>query len=218
MLGSNQGAGKAGKNRPQSHPLAKWVSVAALLIVSMSARAVEPSNPTDFSAEESQIPQSPSAPPSLSQQAPTDLFHCERKFVYQGKTLDCDSNIQRDGENLRPIIQDVPAAISELDAYQRNRRTLRKTAYVASLGVLAMIAGYFATHATGNGKFRNDDTSLRTLSYLVVGGAVLTAGSFIYGFTLYKTNESHLGNAINEFNQARPNTPIEIQFSTGIRF
>ena len=96
----------------------------------------------------------PTAPPSYLHIAQPDPFGCHRKIVYQGKTLDCDTNVQRDGENLRPIIKDVPAAVSELDTYQRNRRNLKYTAYAFSAAILIALGGYIATRVSGtNGQF-----------------------------------------------------------------
>jgi hypothetical protein len=167
-------------------------------------------------ATASETPQSPSAPPSLTQKAPTDPFRCQRQFVYQGRTLDCDSQVRRDAEKLRPILKDVPAAVSELDAYQQGRRALRYTAYTASIGLaVAIVASFFAK------PFRNppeEGFTLKPASYLVIGGALATVGSFVFGFSLYQSNESHLNEAVNQFNIARPDTPIALEFKTGISF
>jgi hypothetical protein len=53
---------------------------------------------------------------------------------------------------------------------------------------------------------------------LVLSGASLTAGSFIYGFTSARANETHLNEAVRLHNLAKPDRPIELQFSTGIGF
>jgi hypothetical protein len=164
------------------------------------------------------IPQAPSAPPVLVQKIPLDPFRCQRKFVYQGKAYDCDTQVRRDGENLRPILKDVPEAVAELDTYQRGRRNLRYTAYTATLGLATALVGYISNVATNEGRFRNGDLSLPFGSYLMLGGVLATSGSFVYGFSVYRTNESHLTEAVSLFNQARPNTPIALEFKTGIAF
>ena len=168
-----------------------------------------------FGKEEIEIPQTPTAPPSLLQVIPPDPFHCHRKIVYQGKTLDCDTNVRRDGENLRPIIKDVPSAVSELDQYQSNRRNLRYVGYVASAGFALALLGYFGSRGT-NG-FRNAG-ALTPAGIVTLSGLGIALGSFSYGFYLYKSNESHLTSAVNDFNQARPKTPIELEFKTGFSF
>jgi hypothetical protein len=207
--------GKGGESRPGSPAGVAFTTLVAFSF-SLTAQGADPT----YRTEESKIPKNPTAPPSLTQQIPLEQFHCERRFVYQAKALDCDSNVQRDGENLRPILQDTPAAVAELDTYQHNRRTLRSAAYVASAGLLVALVGFFATR--GDNNFRDfspgGNGALRPAAYLMLGGAALAAGSFVYGFTVYKTNETHLGNAVSEFNKTHPGNPIELQFSTGISF
>src|SRR5690348_3928332 len=80
--------------------------------------SMDPSNcqgASSFEKEESDIPVKPSAPPALTQKIPGYSPHCERYFEYRGKWLECDSNVSRDGEALRSIMNDVPSAIAELD-------------------------------------------------------------------------------------------------------
>src|SRR5690348_8101983 len=79
--------------------------------------------------ETSGIPRMPSAPPVLSKKLPVEEFSCTRMVRYRGQTINCDSNLRWDGENLRPIFEDNPAAINELNAYQSNRRSLNNLAY-----------------------------------------------------------------------------------------
>jgi hypothetical protein len=166
--------------------------------------------------EESEIPKNPTAPPSLLQSIPPDPFHCHRIVVYMGKPIDCDSNVRRDGDNLRRIIKDVPSAVSELDTYQNNRRNLRYTAYAASAGLLVTLVGYFGTR--GDHGFRDENSHLTPLALVALSGLTFGIGSAIFGFALYKSNESHLTASINNFNAARPNTPIELEFKTTFPF
>jgi hypothetical protein len=147
----------------------------------------------------------PSAPPSLFKKSAPESFRCQRMFVYDGKVYGCDSNVRPDGEGIRPLLSDVPAANAELNIYQTNRATLRNTAYVGSLGLALMISAAFL--GKGHGK-----------QALLLGGGSITAGSFIYGFTSARANERHLDEAVRLHNLAKPDKPIELQFSTGIGF
>lgn len=223
------------------------------------------------------IPRNPTAPPSLAQPAPVNPFSCQRTFVFQGEALGCDSNVQQDAERLRPIIQGVPAAVEELNMYQRNRRTMSQSAYITTLGVGVMLAGfllsrpafeqstittggylvlggaaaaitgvayrYGAAQASG-GSLLQDSTSLayigaislglalagfatdhppfrggvRPGGYFVLGGLGLGVAGFGFALGIRRANEFHLGRAVEAYNQARPDKPIELQFSTEINF
>jgi hypothetical protein len=198
----------------------KFRAIAAftLLAFSLGAGAAEPPASQSFSREENQIPRNPTAPPSLYQQAPPDSFRCERIFVHRKKALDCDSNVQQDGERLRPVLQSTPAAIRELDLYQRNRHSLRNVAYMVSAGVAVTLASVLFVKLTGDHSIRYNGQSLKPVAYGIFAGLGFAVGSFIYGVSLSKTNESHLGNAVQEYNKTHSTTPIELQFSTGISF
>jgi hypothetical protein len=228
-----------------------------------------------YNKEEGQIPQSPTAPPALSQPKIIDMFHCDRTFVYKGKALTCDSNVQQDGERLRPILEDTPEAMEQFTTYQRNRRNLKNVAYMTSVGVATILAGYLISRppvpdvTIRNGGYlvlagagiaigslayalapvsKDDDThmtkaayilgvgiasilagylldhppleggTIKPGGYLVLSGLTFTIGSFAYGLSLSRTNETYLGSAIKEYNRAHSNQPIELQFSTGIKF
>lgn len=160
------------------------------------------------------IPQSPSAPPVLGVPSPpTRNFGCQRQFMYQGKLMDCDSNLHPDAEKLRPIISDVPAAIAELDTYQLNRYSIRRLAYTSTMGLaLAGIGTLIAS------QYFSGTQQVLVRNFTVIPGLLITGGSAVYGFSLLKVNEKHLTNAVEFYNQARPDNRIELQFSTGIRF
>jgi hypothetical protein len=151
------------------------------------------------------VPDTPNAPPSLFKGSAPESFRCQRTFVYNGKIIGCDSNVRPDGEGLRPYLADVPAANAELNTYQRNRASLRNTAYFGSLGLAVLLAGAVAGGGTGK-------------QLLLLGGGSIMAGSFLYGFTTLRTNENHLNEAVRLHNLAKPDKPIELQFSTGIGF
>jgi hypothetical protein len=187
------------------HLLILWLCLSMTLGVMTPAWAAAAPAQT----QAGQIPHSPSTPPSLNQKVPPDLFNCKRKFVYQGRTLDCDSELARDGENLRPIVQTVPEAESELNIYQRDRSRIQKLAYVGSVGLASALIGTVV--------FRRVEglNTIALRNVTVLGGLGLVAGSTLLGLALLSTNESHLSRSVDLYNQARPSTPIQIQFSTG---
>jgi hypothetical protein len=188
----------------------------AIVFTALSAIFIQVAHAAPPADEESDIPKTPTAPPSLLQAIPVDPFHCHRIVVYQGKPIDCDSNVRRDGDNLRRIIKDVPAAIAELDTYQKNRRNLKYTAYAASAGLLVTLVGYFGSR--GDHGFRNANSQLTPAAIVALSGLTFSIGSMAFGFYLYESNESHLTEAINDYNLARPNAPIELEFKTGMHF
>ena len=174
--------------------------------------------------DEMQIPSTPSAPPGLVQKRAPSIAHCERYFLYQGKKIECDSNLGSDGEVLRPLMKDVPSAVSELDTYQHNRWVARNLAYLGTAGLIVLIAGamfgrekYIDTSTNINSGKEGDRLNLLG-RYLYYGGAGVAGGSGIYGFSLVRSNEAHIGNAVENYNRVNPDNLIELQFSTGIHF
>lgn len=170
-----------------------------------------------FAAQDVSIPKKPTAPPTLITRIPTDSFRCQRFFKYKGQKIACDSNIRSDGENLRPFLENIPQALAELELYQKNRAELGKAAYVGSLGLFVAIAGsLLSLQYRQDGNPTNTSISIRNIS--MIGGAGIMIGSFISTISFIKTNETHIGNAVNFYNQAHPESPIELQFNTGIQF
>jgi hypothetical protein len=163
-------------------------------------------------AQPAPIPSRPVAPPALSHKAPPEVFSCQRFYVWKGRQLECDSQLARDGENLRPILSDVPAAEAELNSYQRTRRQVRILAYTSTFGLAMIVAGYFIAQSVGG----TQGVTVRNV--VMGGGAALSAGSIFFGLGLLKANEARLGKAVSIYNHARPDTPIELEFSTGFRF
>jgi hypothetical protein len=155
----------------------------------------------------------------LTIEVPKQSFHCQRSFVYDGKTLSCDSNIRQDGEGLRPILMKTPAALAELETYQRNRRSIRSAAYFGTaglvLGFLGLIIGSQISNPDGSGPSL---TGIAVRNTLLLSGIGLAGGSFLYGFSLMRGNEEHLIRATQHYNAANPNKPIELKFDTGITF
>lgn len=161
-------------------------------------------------------PRKPTPPPAIPQPKVTDAFRCERKFTYQGRVFDCDSNVQRDAERLRPLMTDVPGALADLDTYQRNRQNVRNAAYVGSVGLLVAIAGLLVsrTFTDSNGNLTGTGTEVR--SYSTLGGGGLAVITFAYGWVTLHKNELYVDDAVRLHNQAHPGTPIEL--TTGFSF
>lgn len=180
--------------------------LSGLLLVILTVSVCSPATSAwAAQADVSSVPNTPSAPPSLFKRAAPESFRCERLYSYDGKLIGCDSNVRPDGEGIRPLLSDVPAANTELNIYQRNRASLRNTAYFGTLGLAILIAG--AVAGGGSGK-----------QVMLLSGGSIMAGSFLYGFTSLRANESHLNEAVRLHNLAKPDKPIELQFSTGIGF
>jgi hypothetical protein len=188
--------------------------VATLLLLASPAWAAGgPTGPT-YETQEAAIPKLPKAPPPIAGGAPSDTFRCTRYFTWKGKKFECDSFVRQDAENLRTIVADVPEAVNELNDYQATRASIHNTAYIASAGILLSILG-FVLHA----RFHDDkpvgQAITRGVSFAGLGAA---AGSFIYALGTIQANEMRLGSAVQYYNNARPDTPIELHFSTGIAF
>lgn len=161
------------------------------------------------------IPKTPTAPPTLFRRTPPETFRCQRSFNYDGKTYGCDSNVRSDGEGLRPLIKDIPEANIELNNYQRRKLTLENTAYMGSLGILLLIAGF--VWPTGSNLDSSGNVSPPAVRSLMIwGGAGIFAGSLFYGYTANRSNENKLAEAVQIHNEKKPDKPILIQFSTGL--
>jgi hypothetical protein len=157
-----------------------------------------------WAADAPEIPDRPSAPPPLSQVTPPDVFRCERNFSHKGKTYSCDSNVRLDGETLRPLFADIPAATSELNLYQRNRRNLRNAAYMGSLGLVVTVVGLIISRPPIR------DGEIKPGGFIAFGGLGVTTASFSYALGLAWANETHLDNSIWAHNQARPQSPVAL--------
>lgn len=180
----------------------------------LTAQAAPPS----FSSNPQTIPEQPTIPSPLQSIPTIDPFQCDRQFIYRGEKLNCDSATRQDGERLRPIIANVPEAVEELNIYQQNRRSVRVAAYVSTIGLLVAVGGFFLSrsYTDENNQLTEQGNTLRIIS--VGGGLGLSLGSVLYGISVLRNNEQHLGRAVQKFNDANPKDSIEIQFSTGFLF
>ena len=197
-----------------------WLTVALAFWVpgsraeSPSLESLGPIPPSNAETEFLKIPRVPSAPPAITRKTAEEFPHCERFFLYRGKKIECDSNLGNDGERLRSIMRDVPPALAELDIYQANQNKIRNVAYVGTAGLLTIILGSVVTRTP----FDPVTGSPRFGGYAILGGALAVVNSLIYGLSMVKVNESHLGRAVDHFNQAHPDSPIELKFSTEVNF
>jgi hypothetical protein len=55
-------------------------------------------------------------------------------------------------------------------------------------------------------------------SVFQIGGLALTTGGFLYSFSLLRTNERLIPEAVDAWNRARPEDKIELKFEAGWRF
>ena len=191
-----------------------WSWVVGMLLgctPTLLCAAPVPSSPTPHGSDVEDVTRGgPTAPPQLEIPKTPELFNCDRAVAYQGQVFNCDTYTTRDGERLRPVLSQVPAALSELDFYQAERRSLRTAAYVGSAGLLSLIAGIFIN------KFANPDDGsnlAQAISVMRWGGLAVTGSALVYGFVTYRVSENRLMHAIDTYNQARPRDPLTIQFS-----
>lgn len=155
------------------------------------------------------------APPSVSaRKIPDNPFRCDRLIQYRGKSLPCDSALRRDGESLRAIFEksQSTSALEELDAYQAGRNQVRYSAYVGTAGLLiaatgGLLANLFIDESRQTA--RQD-----TAKVLRISGIGLTVGSVIFGLSALRSNESHLQNAIIQYNASQPDKPISVLFKS----
>lgn len=181
-------------------------SFAPALVLSKHAMAAEPPI-----SEYQGIPTSPSVPTLRTQKRTMNILKCERQFLYRGKRFECDSHLEADAERLRPVLAQVPAALAQLNEYQKIRKDVKKLAYAGGLGFLLIIGGSLAGSASGT--FASD---ARTIG--VGGGIAILATTLITGLASLQASENRLDRAVEIYNRERPQDPIELQFSTGFQF
>jgi hypothetical protein len=159
------------------------------------------------------IPQNPSQPEGLIQKQPTFYSHCERFFLFQGKKIECDSNLGWDAESLRPIVQSVPQALAELDRYQANRKEVLISGYLATSAVVLIGLGL----SFSGGQPLDPSTGAVTLGGgVVLAGLTLGMGAIIHGIGSVTLNEGHIEKAVHYYNEVHPTERIELQFKTDL--
>jgi hypothetical protein len=157
----------------------------------------------------------PDPGPNLSRRIPDNPFKCDRQIRYGGRTMPCDSSLHRDGEALRPIMENTPSALERLDQYQANRRKLNFAAYTGTAGLVIALAAQVIGGALIAQDPVDGDRSLRRGRKLIrYGGLAITAGSIAFGISSLRSNEQYLQGAVNQYNEAHPEKQLELLFKT----
>ena len=137
---------------------------------------------------------------------------CERPFLYRGEIYSSDPPQVQDASTLKYFVREVPDAEALLKDYQENRKRSRMSAYSGTFGLILALLSTPISHLITKS---NPDRVGKILHFAGFG---LAAGGFIYSFTLLRLNESLIPKSVEAYNQAKPNDPIELQFSTGWSF
>lgn len=178
---------------------------------STASPSPKPVAPQDSALGNAGVPTRTKAPPVLAAPPPSEYFRCERAYIFKGERLSCDTKLGRNGEGLRPILSEVPAALAELDRYQRNRANVEPAAYVGTLGAVIAIASFFLQ---GSINEATDPGNKKLAGYAAFGGLSIMGGSGVYGLVYLRQNEKHLENAVSIYNRANPGNVIQLEFST----
>ena len=137
---------------------------------------------------------------------------CERPFVYRGEVYAVDAPQSQDASTLRAFVKSVPEADSIIQNYQERRERSKISAYTGTIGLLSiLVANTFIRRS-------NIESKDSLISGLQIGGLALTAGGFAYSFGLLRTNEFLLPKAVEAYNHAKPEDPIELRFQAGWSF
>jgi hypothetical protein len=149
---------------------------------------------------------------------------CNREFSMSNQAKRIDSNFDKDGENLRPVIKDIPEAVEELNTYQTNKKHAQYAAYVGTLGLLVVLGGYLGSEISkiqetgqvsdppeGGAAPLPKDPKARIV--MAAGGAV-AAASFAFSFIVLRSNEAHLKNAANTYNEKNKENPLELRIDS----
>lgn len=175
------------------------------------AQTPAPSGAAIIRAEEAEIPHNTTQPGSLGANGSPEVIRCERQFLWKGRTYECDSYFRRDGEGLRHIISDVPDAVALLNSYQRVRRNIRIAAYTATgglaVGGLAFLGSRFLFPV-------GDSNAQAFRNYGLGAGLIIVLASFLTATALQQGNERKLDEIVETYNQARPESPMILQFTT----
>jgi hypothetical protein len=138
---------------------------------------------------------------------------CQRPFLFHDQFYSVDTPRSQDAGNLKSFVSSVPKAKELLEQYESNRNKSIITAYTGTLGLLLFLfAGPISQRFSAGSQ-----ASVKSAANL--GGLTLMAGSFLYGFTLLRTNEYLIPRAVDAYNQqAKPNDQITLQFTAGFGF
>ncbi len=179
-----------------------WVFILGAILGSLA---------TSFAHAQCADPLPPSRPGELRKPVLSPILGCERPFVYRGETYSVDSPQSQDASVLRSFVREVPEAEAHLKRYQERRELSRVSAYTGTVGIaMILIANTFMSHL--------DSSRYPIKTVLQLGGLGLTAGGFLYSFSLLRANEALIPKAVDSWNAARPADPIELKFQAGWSF
>ncbi len=173
--------------------------------VPCSVALPSPSPDHHSSANRLMIPSShgPQVPGEITKPPKIIPLGCERPFIYRDEVYSADTPQAQDASQLKKVIQTVPEADAIMQEYQENRIKSRISAFTGTAGLLLVLFGRFV----GTG-WAPDLHNVMQIS-----GETLAACGFVYSFTLLRTNEYLIPKAVETYNQAKPNDPVQIQFN-----
>jgi hypothetical protein len=148
-----------------------------------------------------------------------ELFFCKREFLHEGVRSSCDSADRNDGEHLRPLFEPVPESLALLNTYQKTREQAKLAAYLGTAGLVIAIVGPMLAgllKGPNNGPLTEAGLYLSTAASL--GGITLAGGAIVIGLTVIRANENRLFQAVQNYNQVHPEKPVDLLFSTGVKF
>lgn len=188
--------------------------VIAVALFSSAAPHAESTLPTGAAvirAEEADIPRTTTQPEALGASGLPEVIRCERQFLWKGRTYECDSYFRRDGEGLRKIVGDVPNAVALLNSYQRVRRNVQIAAYTATSGLAVGGLAFLGSRLL----FAPGDINAQSFRNIGIGaGLGIILASFVTAAVLQTSNERKLDEIVEVYNQARPDSPLILQFTT----
>lgn len=170
---------------------------------------------SSFSTELSAPPRGPcqtGIPSPLRKPKDIVPLGCERPFTIHGETYSADSPQAQDGSTLKYFVQNVPSSNAIMEEYQSNRNLSTTSAYIGTLGVVM----FLLSNTIGNQFNAASKTSVANA--LRVGGVCIAAGGFFFTFAYLHNNEHLIPKAVEAYNTAKPNDPVELQFTTGWKF
>ncbi len=188
-----------------------FLLVISLITVSPTSFATELSAPTLDGPPRGPC-QTTGIPAPLRKPKEITPLGCDRPFTIHGETYSADSPQAQDASTLKYFVQSVPDSASILDDYQAARTRSKISAFAGTFGLLMFLL------SNPIAKQFNGPTQHSVRMTMRFGGLAVAAGGFFYSFTLLRTNENLIPQAVDTYNKSKPNNPIELQFTTGWKF
>lgn len=196
----------------------RWIFLAEIILLFLlpAAQAEGPvpcsvNTPTPIHNPKA-VEHGPQEPDAIAKPILVVPLGCERPFTYRGQTYSVDTPQAQDASALKGVIQSVPEANKLLEQYQNNRNKSKISAYTGTAGILIFA---FSNLIALNFEPKDRPSAKKALQ---IGGASIAAGGFIFSFALLRTNELLIPKAVDQYNQAKPNDPVELKFSASWGF